>query len=77
MAKKRVMVTLDESLLARMDEYDQDHELTRSGLISLAVKDYMDSQALLPDFSAALSRLSDVIADNVKKGQEDEAVGGD
>ena len=70
---KKINVTLPEEFLLRMDTYATDKGLTRSGLIYVAVKQYLDAQELMPDVTEALrafSKLADVAA-NMSMSKEE------
>lgn len=41
--KLKVGITLDDKLLARIDEYSDENYMSRSGLISLACTQYLNS----------------------------------
>lgn len=42
MAKVKVQITMDEELLSRLDSWADDNYLTRSGLITVAVGQYLN-----------------------------------
>ena len=44
---KKVNVTLDENLVERMDNYADDNYLSRSGLMSLALTQYLNQNDIV------------------------------
>ena len=55
---KKLNVTVREDLVARMDAYARGHAMSRSGLISIAVSQYLDAMEALP----VVTRLSNILA---------------
>lgn len=43
----KINITMDDALLSRADEYADNNYTSRSGLISLALRSYLDSQDLM------------------------------
>lgn len=62
MEKVKVNVTLDANLLARADEFADDNYLTRSGLLSLALTQYLNQNSVtkaLTDLAVSMRRIAD------------------
>lgn len=68
MASKKLNVTLQEDLIARADEFAKEHGMTRSGLISVALLQYMDAVEVMPDMKKLLSSMAS-IADGALRGE--------
>lgn len=51
----KINITIPADLLDRADDYADANGQTRSGLISLALKQYLDTQALAPDMRRMMS----------------------
>lgn len=59
---KKVNVSLDEELLQRADDYADNNYLTRSGLISVALNQYLvqkDVLSAINEISVSLRRIAD------------------
>lgn len=57
MAKKRVMLSLDETLLERMDQACDAQGISKSAYVSMLVsKDLQDTQALIKEFIAMVKQ---------------------
>jgi metal-responsive CopG/Arc/MetJ family transcriptional regulator len=68
MAKIKVQITVDEELLARVDEYAEDNYMNRSGLFCLATNQFLNAQAAtkaVVEMAIAMRRIAD-------KGEVDE-----
>ena len=58
MAKKRVMLTMDEDLLERVDRACESQGITKSAYISMVVaKDLQDTEKLLAEFRRQLDKV--------------------
>ena len=58
MAKKRVMLTMDEDLLERVDKACESQGITKSAYISMVVaKDLQDTEKLLAEFRRQLDKV--------------------
>lgn len=58
----KVNVTLDDELMQRVDNYADRNYMSRSGLISLAVTQYLNQQELvlaIKDVSLAIRKIAD------------------
>lgn len=67
---KKVNVTLDENLVERMDNYADDNYLSRSGLMSLALTQYLNQNDIVRavnEISLAMRK----IADNKELSEEE------
>ena len=53
----KISISMNEQLLARADKYCEDTFQTRSGLISLALKQYLDGQLALDQ----IGKMSDMV----------------
>lgn len=62
MAKVKVNITLDEELLQRIESFADENYLTRSGLITLAVSQYLiqaEASRAIVDISLAMRKIAD------------------
>lgn len=64
----KVGITVDDNLMKRADEYADANFLTRSGLISMALTQYLNAK----DMIAAISRMSYAMEQIAEKGEIDE-----
>ena len=61
MAKVKVNVTIDEGLLERIDEYAEDNFITRSGLVQLALSQFLtanEATKALVEISLSLKKIA-------------------
>ena len=72
MATRKLNSTLPADLVERMDAYREKSGLSRSGIITVAVKQYLDAQELLPDVTDAL-RMFSKLMDSAVRGEASEA----
>ena len=59
----KVNVTLDDELMQRVDNYADRNYMSRSGLISLAVTQYLNQQEVIlaiKDVSLAIRKIADI-----------------
>lgn len=66
---KKINISINEELLDRADKYGEQNYLSRSGLISLALSQYLAAQeanAMLKGMSVAMQKIAD-------KGEIDDA----
>lgn len=54
---KRVQISLEESVLKRMDSFSSEKGLNRSSLITLATMAYIDAQEAMPDLQKQIDEL--------------------
>lgn len=62
MAKIKVNITLEEELLHRIETYADENYLTRSGLITLAVSQFLlqaEASRAIVDMSLAMRKIAD------------------
>lgn len=58
----KVMISLDDSLLERIDNYADDNYMSRSGLITLATNQYLNSAEVISavkDMSVSMRKIAD------------------
>lgn len=58
----KVNVTLDDELMSRLDDYARRNYMSRSGLISLAVTQYLNSNEMIlaiKDISVAMRKIAE------------------
>lgn len=58
----KVQISLDDALMARIDEHANDNYMSRSGLISLAVTQYLNSADVttaICDMSLSMRKIAD------------------
>lgn len=59
---KKVQISIDDSLLDRIDNYADNNYLTRSGLITLATNQYLNSAEVITaikDMSVSMRKIAD------------------
>lgn len=66
----KVQITVDSVLLARADNYADNNYTSRSGLIGIALRQYLDSQ----DLAQSIQRMSVAMQVIAEKGEIDEDV---
>lgn len=64
----KVNVTLNDDLLARVDQYADENGMTRSGLIAVALGDYLSAREL----TSAIKSIAFTMQDIAAKGEVDE-----
>lgn len=64
----KVQITVDEDLMKRVDEYADENYMSRSGLISLALTQYLNAKEMV----GAISRMSFALERIADKGEIDE-----
>lgn len=72
----KVGITLDDNLMKRIDDYADENYMSRSGLISLAVTQYLNSADVtraVKDMALAMRKIADtgVIDDDTQKQLDD------
>ena len=65
---KKLNVTIREDLLARMDDYADENGMTRSGLIAMAVTQYLNAVEAMPSVNKLLNAMA-AVSDGVLKGE--------
>lgn len=58
----KVQISLDDNLVARLDEYAEDNYLSRSGCISLALTQYLNQQDVtkaIKDLAFSMRKIAD------------------
>lgn len=64
----KINITIDDKLLQRADQYADENGMTRSGLISVALRDYLNTREL----SSAIKSIAFTMQDIASKGEVDE-----
>lgn len=64
---KKLSVTIRSDLLERMDEYADDNGMTRSGLIAIAVTQYLNAIEAMPSVKKMFNAMA-AVTDGVLKG---------
>lgn len=64
----KLSITIKEDLLERADSYAVDNGLTRSALIGMALKQYLDAVDAMPSVNKMLSAMAAVV-DGTFKGE--------
>lgn len=72
----KVQISIDDELLSRLDEYSDNHYMTRSGVIAYAVNNLLlqeEAQQLFRNISLAMKTIADTgtITDEQKKDLDD------
>lgn len=65
---KKLNVTIREDLLERMDNYADDNGMTRSGLIAVAVTQYLNAVEAMPSVNKLLNAMA-AVSEGVLKGE--------
>lgn len=65
---KKLNITLREDLLARMDDYAKANAMTRSGLIAIAVTQYLNAVEAMPSLNKLLASMA-AVAEGTVKGE--------
>lgn len=65
---KKLNVTIREDLVERMDEYADENGMTRSGLIAVAVTQYLNAVEAMPSVTKLLNAMASVTV-GVLKGE--------
>ena len=65
---KKINVTIRDDLLDRMDGYADDNGMTRSGLIAIAVTQYLNAVEAMPSVNKLLNAMA-AVSDGVLKGE--------
>lgn len=65
---KKLNVTIREDLLERMDDYAGENGMTRSGLIAMAVTQYLNAVEAMPSVNKLLNAMA-AVSDGVLKGE--------
>lgn len=65
---RKLSITLREDLLQRMDDYADDNAMTRSGLIAVAVTQYLNAVEAMPSVNKLLNSMAAVV-DSTLGGQ--------
>lgn len=68
LSSKKLNVTIREDLLERMDIYANENGMTRSGLIAVAVTQYLNAVEAIPSVSKLLSAMA-AVSEGVLKGE--------
>ena len=58
----KINISLDDNLLERMDMYAEDNYMSRSGLVSISVAQYLNANevmTLVKDMSLAMRKIAD------------------
>lgn len=65
---KKLSVTIRSDLLERMDLYANENGMTRSGLIAIAVTQYLNAVEAMPSVNKMLNAMA-AVTDGVLKGE--------
>lgn len=68
MASKKINITLQEELLERVDKYAGENALSRSGLIALAVSQYLNAVEAMPSVNKILASMA-AVAEGTVRGE--------
>lgn len=65
---KRINVTLDDLVLKNVDAFCEENSISRSGLISIALTEYINAQKLLPEVQKNVEKqISDFMREFTEK----------
>lgn len=65
---RKLNVTIREDLLDRMDNYADDNGMTRSGLIAIAVTQYLNAAEAMPSVNKLLGAMA-AVSEGVLRGE--------
>lgn len=65
---KKFNATMREDLLERLDNYADENGMTRSGLIAIAVTQYLNAVEAMPSVNKLLNAMA-AVSDGVLKGE--------
>lgn len=68
---KKLNITIREDLLARVDDFVEGHGMTRSGLISIALAQYLNAVEAAPALKLMLNGFA-AVSDGLLKGEMSE-----
>lgn len=60
MASVKINITVQDELLSRIDAYADDNGMTRSGLLQMAARQYLDAVEMSPAVRSMMRNLSDL-----------------
>lgn len=76
----KINISVDDNLLERMDRYAEDNYMSRSGLVSISVAQYLNANEvmiLVKDMSLAMRKIADsgtIDSDTVQKLEDFERI---
>lgn len=73
MASQKINITLQKDLLVRADDYAADNGMTRSGLISVALAQYLNAVAVQPSINKILASMA-AVAEGAMSGEMSPAI---
>lgn len=73
MASQKINITLQKDLLVRADEYASDNGMTRSGLISVALAQYLNAVEVQPSIKKILASMA-AVAEGAMSGEMSPAI---
>lgn len=68
MASQKINITLQKDLLSRADEYASVNGMTRSGLISVALSQYLNAVEVQPSINKILASMA-AVAEGAMSGE--------
>lgn len=69
---KKFMVSMDDGLFERLEGYVSANGFTRSGFISVAVRDYLEAKEKAPKFTSIFVRLAEAVDKRVSGSISDD-----
>ena len=73
MATQKVTISLDPALIERIDAFADDNGMTRSGMISMACKQYLHAAEVMPSMSHIIGKFAEVIDNKLGLSAEEQA----
>lgn len=64
MGKTRVVISFDDEILKKIDQYAELHGMTRTSFVNLACTEYLTSIEKVPSLSAALVQFAQIMDDS-------------
>lgn len=58
----KVQISIDDALMNKVDDYAKSHYLTRSGMFSMVLAQYLDYQDIMQGFGKMFGLMSDLSA---------------
>ena len=69
---QKVTISVEPALLAKIDAYADENGMTRSGMISLAVRQYLQAAEVMPSMSQIVGRFAAMLGNRVGISEEEQ-----
>lgn len=71
MKSKKINITVPDTLLEKVDAYAEKNAMTRSGLIQLAMSQYIQAQEMMPNLNNAFALMGSLAVKAASQGGVD------